>query len=180
MSFTGQPSPNTNGNVARGNVAIDLQAALDILAQRSASRVEQDRDNHGKLPNTPLNRSEAISGCGCCLPVNANDPNVVSSSWNAGMKFQGQCIEIGSYADVNDPLASLNDTNIDSETSAVENKFNASLWKNQKEQRDAQHRALARQEELACKLQSLPLKDVIAIVFQAQEGRVETYRFYDE
>jgi hypothetical protein len=186
MSFTDPATPNANGYADRRSVAIDLNAALDILAQRSSSHLGPDHRGHvshddaGQLPNTALSSAEASRSCGCCVPGTVDDPNS-SSSWNARMKFQGQCIEVGSSAVGEDPLAPfLNDTKPGLGTNAIENEFNASLWKNQKEQIDAQQRAVVRQEELASKLESMSIEEVIAIVFQVQEGRVETYRFYDE
>lgn len=184
MSFTDSPTSNENGKVARGNVAIDFNAALDILSQRMAALVEQERghpsnDDYGRLPNASLNGSESINNCGCCLPGNVGDSKEPSLG-HAGMKFQGQCIEIGSLADGDNALASLNDTQINAATIAIENEYHAALWKNQKEQNAAQQRAVARQQELEYKLRSMSVEDLITTVFQAQEGRVETYRFYDE
>ena len=175
---------NSSGNTAPRNAGIDLTAALEILSQRSVSHQAAsssvdptNKNEDAKSQNISLNDSTAVRGCGCCVAGNLDDP---SSSLNSFLKFQGQCIDIGPSENDEGAFESGKQLQQTTATDSKENEYSASLWKNLQEQSDAKQRAMERREELAMKLHSMSINDLINTVFQAQEGRVQTYRFFDE
>jgi hypothetical protein len=186
--FTGDmssvpPAPNA-ASIAPNNTGIDLSTAVGILSLRlekqPPSNIEQNsgESNDDNVSNKVINRTTETGGCVCCQ-VARNDASVLSSM-NTISPSQGQFVDLCTTLDGNDEHERNSDMEHSAKTDRKENEVDALLQEKQKEQRDAQQRAIERQQELAIKLQSMSVKDIIFTVFHTQEGRVQAYRFYDE
>ena len=142
-----------NSSLQKG---IDIQKALEILAERTASssQQQQQQQQHDSVAPTALSSSttqdKERGTCGCHASSNEAPPNAAN---------------MGQRIDLNEVVPTNLTTNLSEEAAAL--------------QKRVQQERLQRQAELKKRLQSMMVEELLRTVLEAQEQRVLTYREFD-
>lgn len=163
--------PAAATTMSTNNLGIDLNSALDILAQRTSAHAqhqttENDNPNDSDIAalQESLNGISSKIGCGCC-PVPNNVDNIDGGLEH--LQRNGQVIDVGALT--------LNDGDKNSD-----NARNADVLDSQEQLKFTQQQAVDRQVQLMSTIQSMTTNDTISAIFNTQEERVKCYRFFDE
>lgn len=163
--------PAAATTMSTNNLGIDLNSALDILAQRTSAHTqhqttENDNPNGSDIAalQESLNGISSKIGCGCC-PVPNNIDNIDGGLEH--LQRNGQVIDVGALT--------LNDGDNNSD-----NARNADVLDSQEQLKFTQQQAVDRQVQLMSTIQSMTTNDTISAIFNTQEERVKCYRFFDE
>lgn len=167
------PRP-TEPSVDKNKLGIDFNVALDILSQRTATidnaenTITSSTDsNNASATTTSLSESKR---CDCRQNLVSFDPNDLPYKKQQPQQNLGQVIDVGSALEDQD---SLDERNVYVETDPV-------ALQKKREQQATQEQARQRRDQLLTTIQSMPINEIISTIFQTQEERVRTYRFYDD
>ena len=181
--------PAAATTMSTNNLGIDLNSALDILAQRTSAHTqhqttENDNPNDSDIAalQESLNGISSKIGCGCC-PVPNNLDNIDGGLEH--LQRNGQVIDVGALT-LND--GDNNSDNGGNKSRSMETKHavynekarNADVLDSQEQLKFTQQQAVDRQVQLMSTIQSMTTNDTISAIFNTQEERVKCYRFFDE